>query len=119
MTREEIKSRYPNASESFIRANVSVAGAGAVAKLERNPCNGALATEKIQRQSGQRFLVRVTSFRRRLLDEDNLCEKYHTDLCRYAGVIPNDAPGDVEIKVSQQKAEKGETEETLVEVFQK
>lgn len=65
-----------------------------------------------------RFLVRVTSVRRRLIDEDNLCEKHVIDCCRHAGVIPDDRPGQTKIEVCQRKIQKWEAEHTLVEVFQ-
>jgi hypothetical protein len=49
-----------------------------------------------------------------LLDQDNLCEKYHVDLCRYAGVIPDDSPEQVIIEVNQRKTVKGEAEFTEI-----
>ena len=61
--------------------------------------------------------MRVTSIRKRLADEDGLCEKYFVDLCRYAGIIPDDAPGVCKIQTGQRKAEKGEEEHTLIEIF--
>ena len=88
-----------------------------VAKLESSPGDAPLEAEAFQRQSGQGFLVRVTSLRTRLLDEDNMCEKYHVDLCRYAGVIPDDSPSEVKIEVCQKKAVKGEAEKITIEVF--
>lgn len=117
MTRNEILARYPRASESFLRANLQAEDAGAVAKLERNPSNASLAKKEVQGQVGRGFLVRVTSRRKRLIDQDNLCEKYHVDLCRYAGVIPDDAPGETQIEVSQTKCREGEAEEVTVEVW--
>lgn len=53
----------------------------------------------------------------RLLDEDNLCEKYHVDCCRYAGLIPDDAPSLVRIQTLQRKARRGEAEHTQVEIY--
>lgn len=53
----------------------------------------------------------------RLLDEDNLCEKYHVDCCRYAGLIPDDAPSLVRIQTLQRKARRGEAEHTEVEIY--
>lgn len=84
------------------------------AKLESNSSDAPLGAEEIQRPISQRFLVRVTSRRRRLLDQDNLCEKYVVDLCRYAGIIPSDAPGETAIEVRQQKSK---AEKILIEVF--
>lgn len=62
--------------------------------------------------------MRVTSIRRRLIDEDNLCEKYAVDCCRYAGLLPGDGPGQTQIEIRQRKALKGEEEATLVEIYQ-
>ena len=117
MTRHEITTRFPNASAAFIRSNLSPDDTGTPPVVESNPWDAPLGAEEVQRPVGERFLVRVTSIRKRLLDEDNLCEKYHVDLCRYAGVLPDDAPGKVQIEVFQQKAAKGESEQTLIEVF--
>jgi hypothetical protein len=60
------------------------------------------------------FLVRVTSFRRRLLDEDNLCEKYHVDCCRYAGLIPGDDPSKARIETRQEKVRSKAEERTEI-----
>lgn len=117
MTREEIINRYPNASESFIRANLSDGDSGAVAKLESNPRNAPLAKEEVQGRDKARFRVCIGSRRKRLIDQDNLCEKYIVDLIRYCGVIPDDAPDKCEIEVSQTKCKKGEQEEITIEVF--
>ena len=86
-------------------------------KLEPNPSDAPLAAEEVQGQRGGRVLVRVTNRRKRLLDEDNLCEKFHVDLCRYAGVISDDSPERTKIEVSQTKCKKGEPEEISVEVM--
>lgn len=86
--------------------------------MERNTGDEPLAKKKVQRPTGSRVLVRVTSVRKRLLDEDNLCEKYHVDLCRYAGVISGDEAGKTKIETAQRKAEKGEEEKVIIEVFQ-
>ena len=64
-----------------------------------------------------RFLIRVTAFRVRLLDEDNLCEKYHVDCCRYAGLIPDDNPGQTKIETGQIKVAKKDQERVLIEIF--
>jgi hypothetical protein len=112
MTRNELTRRFPKASEAFIRANCSAAP-----ELERGPSDEPLEKKEVQGPVSNRFLVRVTAVRKRLLDEDNLCAKYHVDLCRYSGVIPDDAPGQCQIETRQRKAEKGEQEHSVVEVF--
>lgn len=91
---------------------------GTPAELESDFGNGSLAAEEIQGTIGGKLLVRVTSVRTRLLDEDNLCEKYHVDLCRYAGILFKDSPGSVKIEATQRKAGKGEQEKIIIEIFQ-
>jgi hypothetical protein len=118
ITPHELRTFFPNASKSAFRANLPPDDPRPAAKLESNPGDGALGPEKIQRRFGPRLLVRVTSRRKRLLDEDNLCEKYHVDLCRYAKILPSDAPGKLKIEVCQVKTVKGEPEETVIEIFE-
>jgi hypothetical protein len=90
--------------------------AGETAKLERNLRNGPLAKSEAEKGNPERVLVRVTSVRKRLIDEDNLAEKYHVDCCRYAGLIHADSPDQTKIEVCQRKAEKDEAEHTIIEI---
>jgi len=117
MNRHELSRRFPKASASFIKANLDPEGAGPAAVLEPDPGHAPLETKEVQGSTGAGFLVRITSIRKRLLDEDNLCAKYHCDLLRYAGVIPDDAPGICKIQTTQRKAGKEETEHTIIEVL--
>ncbi len=50
-----------------------------------------------------RIHVRITSFRRRLIDPDNLCPKYFIDCCRYCGWIPDDSAKEITLEVRQEK----------------
>ena len=84
--------------------------------LERTAGNAALVETQVQSGTGDRILVRIESVRKRLLDEDNLVSKYHTDLCRYSGLIPSDAPGVCKIETTQRRAEKGEIEHTEITI---
>lgn len=59
-----------------------------------------------------RVHVRITSFRRRLIDPDNLCPKYFIDSLRYAGIIPNDREEDIILEVSQVKVKTKAEERT-------
>ncbi len=87
-----------------------------IAVMESNPGDATLAPALAKEPDTRRFLVRVTSIRKRLLDQDNLCEKYHVDCCRYAGILPSDAPGQTTIEVNQRKAGKDEEERTEVTI---
>lgn len=126
MNEQQLRQLVPGASESFIRANtirtetrivVSDRAFRPSSQLEPNPGNGAVGEVQVQKPAGRRFLVRVKSYRKRLLDEDNLCEKYFVDLLRNSGVIPSDAPGQTKIEVCQEKVGPKEPERTVIEVF--
>lgn len=86
-------------------------------KLERSSRASTVGQNAAETGHSGRVSVRVTSVRKRLIDEDNLCEKYVVDCCRYAGLIPDDDPGKVKIQVTQRKATKGEAEHTIVEIM--
>jgi hypothetical protein len=64
-----------------------------------------------------RFHIRVVSFRRRLLDPDNLCPKYFIDCLRYAGFIPNDRQEDINLEVRQEKVASREEERTELTII--
>ncbi len=83
---------------------------------ERPAGDAALVAAQAQVRAGGRIFVRIESVRKRLLDEDNLVSKYHTDLCRYTGLLPSDAPGVCKIETTQRKAAKGEAEVTEIEI---
>ena len=86
------------------------------AELERAFGDAPVGASKAQEGDTRLFLIRVKSIRKRLLDEDNLSEKYHVDCCRYSGLISSDAPEKTKIEVSQRKAQKGEEEHTEIEI---
>ncbi len=104
---------FPNASADLLSRNTSQAPI-----VERDSRHESLAKKEVQGRAGKRILVRVTSVRKRLLDEDNLCEKYHIDLCRYAGIISGDEAGKTKIETAQRKTQKGEEEKVVIEVFE-
>ena len=86
------------------------------AELESDSSDAALDKKEVQGRTGQKFLVRVTSYRRRLLDEDNLCEKYHIDCCRYSGLLPADSPDRARIETRQEKVGRKEDQRTEIEI---
>lgn len=104
---------FPNASIDLLSRNTSQ-----TAIVERDSRDAPLGKKKVQGSTSQRILVRVTSVRKRLIDEDNLCEKYHVDLCRYAGIISGDEASKTKIETIQRKAEKGEEEQVIIEIYQ-
>lgn len=115
MTRERLKQLFPNASEAVLA--LSAEDPRQAPKLERAPRDAALEPPQAQIPDSGRFLVRVTSIRARLLDPDNLAEKYHIDCLRYAGLLREDSAAEIEVETRQRKKAKGEEEHTLIEVF--
>lgn len=63
-----------------------------------------------------RCVVRVVSFRRRLLDPDNLCPKYFIDALRYNQIIPNDRLEDIELQTAQVKVSRRQDERTEITI---
>ncbi len=61
-----------------------------------------------------RVHVRITSYRRRLLDPDNLTAKWFLDACRYARLIRDDKPEDITYQVGQEKVARKEDERTEI-----
>ena len=81
--------------------------------------NGPLATQAGEGGDATRYQVSVVSYRRKLLDPDNLTGgcKYFIDGLRYAGLIPDDAPDKITLTVSQEKVKADErTEITITKV---
>jgi len=107
---------FPNASKDFLALNPAFSRAGTPAKLERDIGNATLAKAQTQSRDSGRVCVRITSVRKRLLDPDNLCEKYHLDLCRYAGIIPGDTEEQITLSTNQRKCEKGEEEYVEIQI---
>jgi len=92
----------------------SAGGAPPRAVVEQVVCNESVATATREAPNTGRFRVRITGYRRRLLDPDNLCAKYFVDCLRYAGLIPNDREQDITLEVGQIKVAKKENERTEI-----
>lgn len=118
MTKHELQRRYPHASQSFLAANLDVDSPRKVAGMESDAGNVSLAKGKVQKGTPTRFLVRIESVRKRLLDEDGLCEKYHVDCCRYSGIISNDNPATTHIETTQRKCGPEEAEHTQILIYE-
>lgn len=63
-----------------------------------------------------RVSVCITSYRRRLLDPDNLIPKWFLDSCRHSQLIRGDSPEDITLQVTQQKVKKKEDERTEITI---
>lgn len=63
-----------------------------------------------------RVRVRVLSYRRRLIDPDNLTAKYFVDACRYSGLIRDDTAKEIEFTVGQVKVATKAEQRTEIEI---
>lgn len=116
MNQSQFDDLFPNASNATKQRNAHLLDSRPAAVMEPSPGARALGTREAKKADNGRFRVRVESVRKRLLDEDNLCEKFVVDCCRYAELIPGDAPGETKIEVSQRKCGKGEEEHVNVSI---
>lgn len=98
-------------------ASLQVVGAGKASELERHSINGALGSSKGKETSSERVLVRFVSVRKRLLDPDNISEKWMLDCLRFVRIIQGDEPDKIELQTTQRKCAKGEAEHTEISVF--
>lgn len=91
------------------------------AEPKRAVRDGTLAATQGKACRPARFLVRVTSRRRRLADPDNLAggAKSLIDCLRYAGAIPDDNPAAIDYEPRQEKVRTQEEEVTILEVIQR
>ena len=118
MNREQLKSNFPNASESFIRANSDSDCVSPGAKLERNLQHEPVASDAGKASHARRRLVVVKSYRTVLCDERNLCDKHFVDALVRAGVLVDDSPRWAKIEVEQVKVESKTEERTEIEVYE-
>jgi hypothetical protein len=67
------------------------------------------------------MLVRIESVRKYALDTDGLYggSKFFVDFLRYCGAIGEDTEKEIELKVTQRKPKKGESEKTVIEVWKR
>jgi len=119
MARTNLDDLLAKASPAFRRLNAGLLQTDSLRTLpEPEPpvCNGALATPKIKALYSGRVLVRFTCHAVRLTDPDNRTVKFHLDCLRYAGIIRDDRPEDIELQVSQKKVSKKSQERTEITV---
>src|SRR6185369_9254714 len=62
---------------------------------QRPFCHEPLGESKREEENAGRIVVRVVSYRRRLIDPDNLTPKYFIDALRYRCLIPGDSAKDI------------------------
>lgn len=114
MTPDEFKRLFPQASADTIFKNCGVSP-GPDSKQGADHVGVAKASGK--NPDPVRRLVRITTCRRRLLDDDNPFPKYFVDALRYAGILFDDSPAWAQIEVVQKLVRGWDAERTEIEVF--
>lgn len=87
--------------------------------IESPAVHGPLAAQPGEAGNAGRSLVRITSYRIRLLDLDNLyggC-KFTVDSIRYSKLIRDDNPAAIELEVRQEKVAHKKDQKTIVEII--
>ena len=80
------------------------------------PCCGQMGPPEDEESHSARYGVRVTSYRVRPVDPDNLFAKWFVDALRYAGIIPDDRSVDIDYQITQEKVAKKIQEKTVIDV---
>lgn len=120
MNEARLKQLLPRASKDTIALNTDTdsgtQGSIPECAIHAGPLGAAKRKASDTGCSDRRYQVRVTSYRQRLLDEDNLIPKYFIDSLRYCGIIPSDAPDKTHITTTQKKVTTKAQEKTLIEI---
>lgn len=115
MTSNELRRLFPNHPESFIRRNSDSSEAQSP-KPEPIVRDEPVAEKNGEDRNSTRLHVRVTSYRRKLIDPDNLCPKYFIDCLRMAEYISDDSAKDITLQVEQFKVKTSGEERTEIEI---
>ena len=120
-TLDDLKTR---ASETVRRLNPELFG---TAQTRRQPQgadakpavpNEPLATTQGAALYASRCLVRITSYRCGTpVDVEGLCGKYFVDALRYARIIHDDRPEDIDYEIRQRRVAARKEERTEIEVI--
>lgn len=85
-------------------------------KPKRIVPDGPVAKATGKEGNPERVHVRITSFRRKLCDPDNLTPKYFIDFLRYVSLLRDDSPEDITLEVGQVKVKTPAEERTEITI---
>lgn len=86
---------------------------------KQNPCNESMAENEGAHNDAVRraVVIKITSFRLRLVDGDNLFAKYFTDALISAGITIDDSAQWCKVETYQEQIEGKEFERTEIELL--
>lgn len=111
---------YGKMRDRLERAHRKVSGAPAPANLPQSPEPKrpvrlkSVAAQPAGAGDAGRRRVHVVSYRRRLIDPDNLCVKQFVDALRHVKILRGDSAKDIVISVDQKKVSTEEEECTEI-----
>lgn len=107
-------------SEAFRKRNPELyAKAGGLPSgtvVKPNHDDEPLGTDAGKDPNPRRSIVRLTSYRTRLIDERNLWDKHFIDSIKEAGLIFDDSPKWCKVQVDQKEVLRAEDERTEIEI---
>ena len=124
-----LKTLFPNASASVLKANASDFANGkpeestdmvpthAPRQPKRLPDQALEVVQQPQAGVGQRIILRITCYRVSLQDPDNGLFKPLVDQLRYAGIIPEDDHATLKLETDQIRVATKKEEGTEVEII--
>ena len=117
MDEATIRKLFPNASASLFKANKAGSELPS-AKPQYHAQLQPLAAADKEKGNSAPCKVSIISYRRRLLDIDNLYGgvKWFVDALRYEGVIRDDDPESIALTVSQVKVKTKQEQRTEIEI---
>lgn len=115
MTPNELKRRFPNASQSFINANRD----SGIRPDDTKPPQGKPLVSVVQRKAkvSHRFKIRFTVYAMRPADWDGYDIKSLQDLVVQSGIIPMDDWSTLKGEIDPKKVHKEAEEKTVIEIF--
>ena len=128
MTRDELRTIYPYASEDFLRANASVGSKNARNNSsglrsidpkpdERVPLGGSSEGEETcWHNAARRFEIVFTIYSRRPADWDGWDIKALQDFCVQAGIIPDDGWKTLSGRIVSEKVATEAEEKTVITI---
>lgn len=121
MTYDELKSQFPNASESFLRANADNNSArirpANPQRIEGRPLERPVTGQETRWHfPAERFQITFTVFATSPADWDNYSIKYLQDWLVAAGIIPGDGWKTLSGRVLPVKVHTKEEERTEIEI---
>lgn len=117
LSQDELRKLFER-NRGLAQRNAHLAPGGVVATpINQSPvCNRPVGKKEGEGLNPGRRLVRIKSYRVRLLDERNCEDKYFTDALQYAGILYSDSPKWCKVEVEQVKVGDPAMERTVIEV---